>query len=255
MASVEIRAAGRKLAITGPIQSYLDGYKDYDADASAVSQIFKQLPEKTTFIDAGANVGFVSIPLAASRPDLNIICIEPVPHNVEALRANVATNGLDNITVIHAAVSDAPGAVSMTSEGPWSTVTANGSVKVDCITLDQFAELNISGIKIDVEGHEPYVLAGAGCVLSKRPLAYMEFNLWHLIMRHYDTMTFIETIWERSDIVSMVCGETILPPSPNGPEFLFTNIVQHDGLTDLVFRPRGTFGTLLDMVGQHFNRE
>ena len=39
-----------------------------------------------TFLDVGANIGSISTAIAAARPDLQMIAIEPIPENIECLR-------------------------------------------------------------------------------------------------------------------------------------------------------------------------
>jgi FkbM family methyltransferase len=255
MSAVQIVAGGRRLEMTGPIQEYVDGFKDWNGDASSVSQAMKNLPRGSTFIDVGANVGFISCALAALRPDLRIIAIEPVPHNVKALRDNVARNGLTSIEIIHAGVSHEPGELRFTSKGPWSSVAADGEVRVDCMTLDDFASLggfntfDITGMKIDVEGWEANVLAGAQRLLDERcPLIHMEFNLWWVLNRHYDAWTFLDAIWNGSEMVGMYLNDVFLPSPAHGSDFLYHHIAEHGGVSDLLFRPRGSLGSLSDLV-------
>ncbi len=254
MTAIDIVAGERKLTMVGPIQSYLDGHKDWNGDLSPVSQAMKDLPQDSVFIDVGANVGFISCALAAIRPDLRIIAIEPVPHNVEALRSNVVANGLTNIEVMHAGVSDKPAALRFTSQGPWSSVDPNGEVEVQCVTLDDFENLNVSGIKIDVEGWESHVLAGAGALLAQRPLIHMEFNLWWVLVRHNDALSLLKAIWSNTEMIGMYVDEKFLPPPANETDFLYLHLAEHRGVSDLLFRPRGALGTLdsLTLPPDHF---
>lgn len=55
-------------------------------------------------IDIGAHIGTVALALAKDHAGLRVIAVEPVPENVEVLRANIAHNHLeDRVTVIQAA--------------------------------------------------------------------------------------------------------------------------------------------------------
>lgn len=59
-------------------------------------------------IDIGAHIGIVSVALALDNPDLRIVAVEALPENVEALRRNLALNGLtDRVIVEHAAAASA----------------------------------------------------------------------------------------------------------------------------------------------------
>lgn len=57
-------------------------------------------------IDVGAYIGTVGIGLALDNPGLRVVCVEPVPENVEMIRMNVALNGVaSRVSVIEAAAS------------------------------------------------------------------------------------------------------------------------------------------------------
>jgi FkbM family methyltransferase len=210
----------------------------------------KDLPSGSVFIDVGANLGFISVSLAAQRPDLRIISIEPVPHNVEALRYNLAANSIKNVEVVHAAVSDSPGVVTMTSEGPWSSVSESGTVNVPCIMLDQFASEVVTGIKIDVEGYEPNVLAGATKVLALRPLVYLEVTVWWIAMRHHDIRSYLDAIWDRSEMLGVAADEKLHAAPISVGDFLFEHVSKHRGVSDLLFRPRESLGSLDQLICQ-----
>jgi FkbM family methyltransferase len=44
--------------------------------------------------DIGAHIGGATIALCLDNPDLNVIALEPLPENLEMIRANVAENGI-----------------------------------------------------------------------------------------------------------------------------------------------------------------
>mgnify|MGYP006271698977 CR=1 FL=1 len=87
------------------------GTNDRDMNFSCLDEDeydLKSIPAKTLglCVDVGSHVGAVAIGLAADHPDATVIAIEPVPENVELLRANVEVNGLTGRVVI------VPGAVA-----------------------------------------------------------------------------------------------------------------------------------------------
>jgi FkbM family methyltransferase len=125
------------------------------------------------FADVGANVGSYSI-LAAGACGADVVAFEPLPTAYEALRRNVALNGLDaRIRVVRAAAGASAGEVSMTQnldtmnrviddESP----TAD-ALRVPCVRLDdELGERPPLLIKIDVEGHEASTLQGAVALLA-----------------------------------------------------------------------------------------
>jgi FkbM family methyltransferase len=143
-----------------------------------------------TFVDVGANVGYYTAMAAnivgqAGR----VYAFEPSPYAFARLRCMVDRNRFSNVTVNQCGLSDAPGTVNLylgrDSHNHTPTMVAHEnsnatSVAVD--TLDNFgARLGIDRIdllKIDVEGYEPRVLAGAQRLLQERRIGSIlcEFN-------------------------------------------------------------------------------
>lgn len=121
-----------------------------------------------TYVDCGAFVGddfeqrrgvFTSLKKA--------YLIEPDPETYDILMARKFP-GLD-VTPIHAAASDRPGATRFAASGTWgSKIADDGGIDVECLTLDSLA-LQGAGpvyVKMDVEGHELAVLRGAAGLLA-----------------------------------------------------------------------------------------
>lgn len=167
---------------------------EYEA---SVTEVFLALARKnTSFLDIGANIGFFTLLAAEAMPDGRIWSVEPDPSNVRILRANVALNGFqDRVNVSHAAASDADGEVFFSSLGHDANIGARftakeedtllarslpGSpspTKVRALTADTLLrEERVGLVKIDVEGHEPPVLAGMQRILEEdRPMIVSEF--------------------------------------------------------------------------------
>lgn len=129
-------------------------------------------------VDIGANIGIVSVLLAHAFPDRVVHAVEPVPTTFAALERNVGLNALSNVRAHRLAMADAPGAISFTAH-PLRRATAriattsDGDVQiVEATTLDAFVERNaietLALLKIDVEGFETSVFAGARDTLSRR---------------------------------------------------------------------------------------
>jgi FkbM family methyltransferase len=124
-------------------------------------------------LDVGANIGFYGVLMGRTSRHANIFCFEPHPVTSSHVREHIAMNGLDNVELVQAAVSDAPGELPLYDhgagdEGKFSLREGGasmGTVSVPVLTLDAFVaerELqDVSLIKADVEGFEPEVLRGA----------------------------------------------------------------------------------------------
>src|SRR5437667_4783639 len=81
-----------------PISIGLFAFGEYEPDT--LGAILRYLQPSGVFVDVGANVGALALPVAAQRPDAQIICIEADPRIVSLLQRNVTTNGRTNITVV-----------------------------------------------------------------------------------------------------------------------------------------------------------
>jgi FkbM family methyltransferase len=126
--------------------------------------------------DVGAHAGFHTA--LASRlvgPDGEVVAFEPFPPNVARLERLVSANRLDNVRIRPIAVSGGAGralfhvtsSTSMGSLAPIAAATAD--IEVSTTTLDrELATLRPPVlVKIDVEGAEASVLAGATRLLSE----------------------------------------------------------------------------------------
>lgn len=139
------------------------------------------------FIDVGAHVGAIALSAAtaplATGADNPVLAIEPSPENQRQLASSIAANGLDDrVTLVPAAVGRATGkATLLLSRGsmghrlaPESMMesAASEAVEVPVFSLDdllaQFPEHDHRRVvvKIDVEGREADVIAGAAKLLA-----------------------------------------------------------------------------------------
>jgi FkbM family methyltransferase len=147
----------------------------------------RELQPEDVFWDVGANIGAVS--LVAARRCARVVAFEPDPRSIGTLRANIAANDLHNIDVRPIALGAEKGVArlfqasslnsGMTSliEGRATTV---GEAVVDVQRADDLVggepELQPTIIKIDVEGAEHLVLAGAEAILGSRRVRAIVFE-------------------------------------------------------------------------------
>jgi len=142
-----------------------------------------------TLIDVGANVGSVSLLLADKIE--NAILFEPNPVAAARARENVAGNQL-GFRVYEFALSDTNGEIPFECRGAVDSVgrvvvnapsSQTSTRVVQCITFDEFLrqhgdpDFPVSLVKIDVEGHENWVLRGMRQFLAERrpPLVMFEY--------------------------------------------------------------------------------
>jgi FkbM family methyltransferase len=138
-------------------------------------------------VDVGAHVGMYAVAAAvAVRGRGRVLAVEPNPAARRQLEANVALNRCDNVVVrdiaVAAGAGDALLHVPETSDPSFSSLGggrfAEGDpVRVQTSTLDREVEaagLSPAFVKIDVEGAELDVLAGAETTLRGRPVLLVE---------------------------------------------------------------------------------
>ncbi len=147
-----------------------------------------------TFVDVGANDGYYTL-FAAQRvgPSGRVLAIEPSSRERLNLEHNIARNRLGNVKVLPVALGDACGMAELylaqSSHAGHNTlgrfandgVKAGGTERVKLRTLDSLAGDSpfdrIDVMKIDVEGAEANVIAGARDVLAAtRPLIVLEIS-------------------------------------------------------------------------------
>jgi FkbM family methyltransferase len=141
-------------------------------------------------IEVGANMGALTIPLAAelARQGRELLVFEPQPVIFQQLCANLALNGLMNVKALPYACGSENGAVSFavpdyrslgnfgSTEMRSAPPAASRSERVQCVRLDDLvgpAEVGV--MKIDVEGFELDVLKGCVGILERsKPVLYVE---------------------------------------------------------------------------------
>jgi len=142
------------------------------------------------FVDVGANFGFWALP--AARRGCRVIAVEPVPGTRALLAANAAANELAaRVEIVAQALSDSdelltiavPGGESgQASAHPDRGVDA-ATFSVPATTLDALlGDRSVRFLKIDVEGHEPAVLRGAGRALAGGQIEYVLIELAGAVM-------------------------------------------------------------------------
>lgn len=152
----------------------------------AIFRIVQELARPKAFWDVGANVGFYSWLLMSADPELEAVLFEPDPDNIALVRATVAKAGLERAELVTKAASTEVGTARFVMDpesGTTSHLESGGTgvegavVTVETTTLDdELARLGPPDLmKIDVEGAEDMVLAGAHNLLAEhKPVVIIE---------------------------------------------------------------------------------
>jgi FkbM family methyltransferase len=155
------------------------------------------LPKEGYLLDVGANIGVTSYHLAKKFPHSTIFSFEPLEINMQILKRIKKRFKLNNIREFMLALGDENTELEMVmpvinnvpmhglSHAIHEDITENNTglkYEVPMVRLDDFNELKekgkrITGIKIDVENFEFFVLKGAEkMIIENKPLIYCE--LW-----------------------------------------------------------------------------
>lgn len=165
---------------------------DYPTDEIVVREIWEEnvyevgdgnFGEGSTVVDLGANIGTFSI--YAAFKGAKVYAVEPEPHNLEALKANIELNNMQDVVIpIDFGISDYKGVAIINDDGGGSTIKdefGDGTV-IEVMPLDEFFALyqlnSVDVLKIDIEGAEVDVILGASReTLNKCKYITMEFDI------------------------------------------------------------------------------
>lgn len=169
----------------------------YESDKAA---LFGQaVREGSVVFDVGAHVGYytlLSSVLVGSEG--RVVAFEPLPANLAYLREHLRLNGVSNVTVVEAAVSDHEGKAFF-EEAPSSSmghISSAGTLEVKLLSLDSQVASGVlpppDVIKMDIEGAEGSALSGARDVLTRyHPVIFLAT---HGAGVHADCCTMLESL-------------------------------------------------------------
>ncbi|SDB66212.1 FkbM family methyltransferase [Belnapia rosea] len=140
------------------------------------------LAEGGSLLDVGANIGAISLPIAADGHP--VVAVEMLPANALKLHLACLANGATNLRVVQAAASAVDGVLHYGGTEAWGAVGTGSSVaaamRLD--TIMEMVRLSMPDfmaeplvVKLDVEGHEMEALRGAaGLIEGCRPAIVFE---------------------------------------------------------------------------------
>lgn len=156
-------------------------------DLPVTEAIMRLADPGDTALDVGANIGYMSLVLARSvGPRGRVASFEPSPTVFPVLRMNVdnwKSLGIAPIEIHGLALSESDGEGHLgfpaNSDENWGLATLeirDGGIPIQLRRLDS-AEPEGAGImKVDVEGHEASVFAGASGLLSRKRIRDILFE-------------------------------------------------------------------------------
>jgi FkbM family methyltransferase len=190
-------------------------------EITSLLAITNTLGTNCVVVDVGANIGLISVPIAQQIQAKQgiVIAYEPQRMLFYALSGAAALNDLENLYAIHAAIGQAPGylklpVIDYAVPQDFGEISLQDNGKpltgetVEVRSLDTQSFNRIDLLKIDVEGMEMDVLAGASKSIKK-------FSPWIWIEHHKNDINNIINFIGRDyykfivmDDLNMFCAPT-----------------------------------------------
>ncbi len=160
-------------------------FKEYGEFSEGELKLFTHFVRKgSVVLDIGANIGAHTVPLARLvGPEGVVVAFEPQPVLYRILSANLLLNSVTNTLTYGMALGDTVGECRIPVLD-YSQPFNFGGLAMDMVEdgeavplgrLDDFNLPRVNFIKIDVEGFEAKVLAGAAQTIERcRPIMYIE---------------------------------------------------------------------------------
>jgi FkbM family methyltransferase len=137
-------------------------------------------------IDIGAHIGYYTLLFSKLvGTSGHVFAFEPAPDSCDLLRRNVSTNGLNNVTIVNAAVGDNPGTGilylgSTALDNRTASRTGGAAIPINVLSLDAYFCDNekVDFVKMDIQGAEPLALRGMEATLARSPNARILTEFW-----------------------------------------------------------------------------
>ena len=190
--------SGEPVVVDTRSDDSLDYLLGWEIERHVMPVFHRLLTPRTRFIDVGANFGAYSA-IAAGHciSQGSILAVEANPHVFRLLERTMYCNRarhLPNVRLVNMAASDASGQTVNLSVAPnalggsslWRPRQTQGcqDVAVPTTTIDDLVgdDTIIDLVKIDVEGHEPYVLRGMSKLIARSPHINIIMEMFSVIV-------------------------------------------------------------------------
>jgi FkbM family methyltransferase len=213
-------------------------------------------------IDAGANIGMISIAMVLHGDFRGALAFEPDPENFELLTRNIRQNGMEGaIRAFQVALSDSPGDVELEMDpanfGDHRVRSAAAAgvprmgeerrtvVRVPARTLDSMLEgdaradsARVGLVWLDIQGHEGQFFEGARRTLSRRIPVVAEFWPYGILRAGLDRDRYFEivrSLFSRIAIIDPVMGRAERYPIGEIPKLFDANPSPGQALTVIFY--------------------
>jgi FkbM family methyltransferase len=179
-----------------------------------------------TYIDIGANIGAVLVPIAKKSPSIDCFAFEPEPNNYQMLTYNVARNGVaQNVKLFRVALVEEEGRLTfeldrtnfgdhrvrkigagkvttLLNEDTRTTIEVQGNRLDHFLSAQELAHPLV--IKIDVQGAEPFVFAGGTLVLREADIVFVEYWPYGLRRTGNEPVELLKKLTEFFSLAALV---------------------------------------------------
>ncbi len=183
-------------------------------ETEVTNHVLRTIRPDYNCIDVGSNFGYYTCLMARFAPSGRVIGIEADRHVYEIARDNIAINGFGHARAIHAAAGAISDEVSLfrrrgrsgntsvidvgelaeqLGEKPAEPFTVNG-LRIDDLAAELAGRVDL--MKIDVEGAEPMVIAGAKqTIIANAQIAIvMEWSPGQIQAAGFDVRKFLDDL-------------------------------------------------------------
>lgn len=170
-----------------------------------------------TVVDVGANIGeTVLTESLAVGPSGRVLAFEPHPRTFRFLTQNLELNQVRNVEAHNLGLGEKPGTVSFSDSKRDDMNRVGGDdsgLQVRIAMLDEFAPgTRVQLLKVDVEGYEKFVFAGAPELLKRTECIYFEVSDTHFGWFGYSTRELLEVLSQAGFQLFRVAGSTRITP-------------------------------------------
>lgn len=183
-------------------------------------------------VDVGASIGVVA--LLAAKIGCRVLAIEAERGNYDRLRGNIVLNELE-VEPLRIAITDHPGTATLYvfpphRRGHHTLARDDAAIArqtVECTTIDEFLESRgierVDLLKVDVEGAEPEVFAGAAGSLARGAIRRIVFEISRepLLRMGHQVEDVIGPLQAAGYSICTFEGDTVV----GSPEWSFANLV------------------------------
>lgn len=160
------------------ISRWVEQENRLDHDVPTLQRLCRYIKPGDTVVDVGAFIGDHTIAYARAThgaPGGRVLAFEPNAPAFECLKRNLA--GFGHVECINAGLSDEPGEMAVAVDPNAGASHLKAGVGVQIRTLDSMDLDRLDFLKIDAEGMELRILAGAErTIVACRPVLYIEIN-------------------------------------------------------------------------------